>query len=216
MLFKCGVLMKIFFTNRGGDSWVDRNVEWLVSWFMLFFTCYKVNCIENEIDRACSTNNVTSLYEISIRWWEKKKLLGKIIWCMWAGWGTHGTVGWGTALQAVRSRVRLCHRNFSLTESFQPHCGHGVDWTSNRNEFQEYFLGAKGGRWVVLTILPPSYVSCHKIWEPQPPGNHGACPGLYRDCFTFTFMWTGLMWVKMGSVSGSLWIGDDTSRFMKG
>ena len=38
---------------------------------------------------------------------------------------------------------RWCHWNFSLTESFRPHCGPGVDSVSNRNEYQEYFLGVK-------------------------------------------------------------------------
>ena len=33
--------------------------------------------------------------------------------------------------------------NFSLTQSFQPHYGPGVDSSSNRNEYQEYFLGVK-------------------------------------------------------------------------
>ena len=51
---------------------------------------------------------------------------------------------------------RLCYWNFSLTQSFRPHCGPGVDSASNRNEHQEYFLGGKGGRCVELTILPPS------------------------------------------------------------
>jgi len=38
---------------------------------------------------------------------------------------------------------RWCHWNFSLTYSFQPHYGTGVDSASNRNEYQEYFLGVK-------------------------------------------------------------------------
>ena len=38
---------------------------------------------------------------------------------------------------------RWCHWNFSLTQSFQPHCGPGVDSASKRNEYQEYFLGVK-------------------------------------------------------------------------
>jgi hypothetical protein len=38
---------------------------------------------------------------------------------------------------------RLCHGNFSLKQSFWPHCGPGVDSTSNRSEYQEYFLGVK-------------------------------------------------------------------------
>jgi len=32
---------------------------------------------------------------------------------------------------------------FSLTQSFRPHYGPGVDSASNRNEYQEYFLGVK-------------------------------------------------------------------------
>jgi len=37
---------------------------------------------------------------------------------------------------------RWCHWNFSLT-SFRSHCGPGVDSASNRNKYQEYFLGVK-------------------------------------------------------------------------
>ena len=38
---------------------------------------------------------------------------------------------------------RWCHWNFLLTQSFQLHYGPGVDSASNRNEYQEYFLGVK-------------------------------------------------------------------------
>jgi hypothetical protein len=38
---------------------------------------------------------------------------------------------------------RWCHWNFLLTQSFQPHYGHGADSASNRNEYQKYFLGVK-------------------------------------------------------------------------
>ena len=38
---------------------------------------------------------------------------------------------------------RWCHWNFLLTCSFRPYCGAGVDSASNRNEYQEYFLGVK-------------------------------------------------------------------------
>jgi len=38
---------------------------------------------------------------------------------------------------------RWYHWNFSLTQSFQPHYGPGVDSTSKRNEYQEYFLVVK-------------------------------------------------------------------------
>ena len=36
---------------------------------------------------------------------------------------------------------RWCHWNFSLTKSFLPHGGPEIDSASNRNEYQEYFLG---------------------------------------------------------------------------
>jgi hypothetical protein len=43
-----------------------------------------------------------------------------------------------------RFNSQWCHWNFSLTLSFQPHYGPGVDAAYNRNEYQEYFLGVKG------------------------------------------------------------------------
>jgi len=46
-------------------------------------------------------------------------------------------------------------------------------------------VGGKGGRCVGLTPLPPSCADCLEIWDPQPPGTHRACPGLYWDCCTF-------------------------------
>ena len=51
---------------------------------------------------------------------------------------------------------RWCHWSFSFTKSFRPHCGPGVDSAPNRKEYQEYFLGGKGGRCVGLTTLPHS------------------------------------------------------------
>ena len=41
-------------------------------------------------------------------------------------------------------------------KSFRSHYGPGVDSASNRNEYQEYFLGVKSCRCVRLTTLPPS------------------------------------------------------------
>ena len=84
---------------------------------------------------------------------------------------------------------RECHWNFLLTQSCRLHCGPGVDWASDRNEYQEYFPGDKGGRCVWLTTLPPSCVDCLEIWEPQPPGTLRACPGLLRDHFSFLWLW---------------------------
>ena len=60
----------------------------------------------------------------------------------------------------------------------RPHYGPGVDSVSNINEYQEYFLGGKGGRCVGLTTLLHSCADCLEIWEPQPRGTLRACPGL--------------------------------------
>jgi hypothetical protein len=70
------------------------------------------------------------------------------------------------------------------------HYGPGVDSSSNRNEYQEYFLGGKGGRCVGITTLLPLPDDCLEMWEPHPPGTLRACPDLYRDCFTFAVVLT--------------------------
>ena len=51
---------------------------------------------------------------------------------------------------------KWCHWYFSLTQSFRSHYGPVVDSASNRNEYQEHFLGVKSGRCVRLTTLSPS------------------------------------------------------------
>jgi hypothetical protein len=74
-------------------------------------------------------------------------------------WRTRSSVvGWGTILQAGRSRVRFPMRSFdfSIDLNLQPDYGTGVDSTSNRNEYQESSWGLMGGRRVRLSTLPPS------------------------------------------------------------
>ena len=78
---------------------------------------------------------------------------------------------------------------------------------SNRNEYQGYFLGGKGGRYVGLTTLPSSCTDCLEIWEPQPPGNLRACPALYRDCFTLKDLFDSmriLLYTRWGFVISTL------------
>jgi hypothetical protein len=72
---------------------------------------------------------------------------------------------------------RWCHWNFSLTCSFRPHYGPGVDSASNRHEYQDDFRGwgGQGGRCVGLTASQPSCADCLEVWEPQPPGTFRAC-----------------------------------------
>ena len=55
------------------------------------------------------------------------------------------------------------------------HYGPAVDSVSNRNEYQEYFLGDEGGRCVGLTMLPPSFAN-----ELQPPATLQACNRLVQ------------------------------------
>jgi hypothetical protein len=73
---------------------------------------------------------------------------------------------------------RRCQWNFSVTQSCRSHYGYGVDSTSNRNEYQLYFLGGKDGLCVRLT-LPPS----GNLNFLEPSGPLQACNG--ADCFTF-------------------------------
>jgi hypothetical protein len=54
----------------------------------------------------------------------------------------------GTVVKVLRYKSegrcfdsRWCHWNFSLTLSFRSHYGPGVDLASNRNEYEENFLG---------------------------------------------------------------------------
>ena len=79
---------------------------------------------------------------------------------------------------------RWCHRNFSLTWSFRPHYYPGDYSACNRNEYQEYFLGDKGGRCVGLTKIPPSCTDCLEILVPSNCRNP---QGLHRDNLTFFF-----------------------------
>jgi hypothetical protein len=78
----------------------------------------------------------------------------------------------GTVVKVLRYKSedrwfdsRICHWNFSLTYSFRSHYGPGIDSASNRNEYQEHFLGVK------LAVrkadkLTTILCRCHAIWEP--------------------------------------------------
>jgi len=56
--------------------------------------------------------------------------------------------------------------------------GSGVDSASNRNDYQDYFLGVESSRCVELTNVPSSCADCLEKWEPQSPGTLRASPGL--------------------------------------
>ena len=75
-------------------------------------------------------------------------------------WTGHGVAQSVEAL-SYKPEGRGCHWTFSRAL--------GVDSASNRNEYQEYFLGGKGCPFVGLTNLPPSCAECHESREPQTP-----------------------------------------------
>ena len=71
-------------------------------------------------------------------------------------------------------------RFFVDIKSFRSHYGPGVESASNRNEYQEYFLGGKAGRCVRLTNLPSSCAFVMKSGNLnflEPSGPLQACNG---------------------------------------
>ena len=70
------------------------------------------------------------------------------------------------------------------------HYGPKVDSASNRNEYQVYFLGGKGGRCIRLTTLPPSCAVVMKSGNLnflEPSGSLQACNGTALH-LPFTFL----------------------------
>jgi len=95
---------------------------------------------------------------------------------------------------AVAQWLRCCVTNWKVAgsipdgvrglfidiKSLRSHYGSGVDSASNRNEYQEYFQGGKGGRCVRLTNLPPSCAVVTKSGNLnflEPSGPVQACNG---------------------------------------
>ena len=88
-------------------------------------------------------------------------------------------------LQIGRSLVRsqLVPLEFFIDiKSFRSHYGPGVDTASNRNEYQEYFLGGKGGRCIRLTACHHPVPLARNVgtltsWNPLGPS--GPVTGLF-------------------------------------
>ena len=72
---------------------------------------------------------------------------------------------------------------------FRSHYGPGVDSASNRNEYQEYFLGGKGGRCVRLTTVSPSCVVTKfgNLNFLEPSGPVEACNGTALPAYSFLY-----------------------------
>jgi len=78
--------------------------------------------------------------------------------------------------------IFLLNDNLSLLKRV-----HVIISASNGNEYQEFFMGGKGAWCVVLTTFPLSCADCLEMWKLQLPRILKACPGQFKDCFTFTF-----------------------------
>jgi hypothetical protein len=78
-----------------------------------------------------------------------------------------------------------CQRNFSLKNY-----GPGVDSTSYRNEYQEYFLGSKGGWCLGLTtyhLHMPIVWKCGSLNLLKPSGPVQTCNGIALPNFYFLY-----------------------------
>jgi len=76
-------------------------------------------------------------------------------------------------------------------KSFRSKYGPGVDSASNRNEYQVYFLGGKGGRCVRLKTLPPSWAIVIKYGNLnflEPSGHIGPVMGLIYLLLKYSYM----------------------------
>jgi hypothetical protein len=80
---------------------------------------------------------------------------------------------------------RWCHWNFLCRNP-------GFESVSNRNEYQDYFLGGKGGGFIGLTNLPPSCAVSLNFLEPKLPGILRAFTGLSGIALPFFIRYCAL------------------------
>jgi hypothetical protein len=118
-------------------------------------------------------------------------------------------------LQARRSRVRIPMKwifFFQFTLSFQPHYGLGLDWDSNRNEYQESSWEVKGCLRVRLTTLPSSMCrlsrKCESLDVSHPYGPPRPVTGIvfYYTPSSETFRIYLPQCVKAGASCKNYWV----------
>jgi hypothetical protein len=91
-------------------------------------------------------------------------------------------------LPAGKSPVRIPDEVnvFNLPNTSRRTRALGFDSASNRNEYQEFFLGIKSGRRLGLTTLPPSMSRMSENVGASTSRNPKGLHCLYEDHFTFT------------------------------
>ena len=60
--------------------------------------------------------------------------------------------------RTARDRFRLVSLDYSVTYSFRPYYGPGVDSATSENEYQEYFLGVKVTHMYIYSIYIYIYI----------------------------------------------------------
>ena len=107
-----------------------------------------------------------------------------ILWCLLQIIQLYVCINAALLVRRSRDWFLVVSLDFSVTCSFRPYHGPGVDSVPSENEYQENFLGVKvadaWGWWPFHLHVP----NVMKIWEPKPPGTLWATPGLLRDSFT--------------------------------
>lgn len=118
-----------------------------------------------------------------------------------------------------RSRVRFPLRNWGFCS--QLHCGSVVDSASSRDEYQDYHVGDKGGRFLWPTNLPPSCAICLEILETSNfmniKGLSRPVYGLPYPLFNGRWVMTDLVYIYHFSVRfilGNSWLGNGCFRYL--
>jgi hypothetical protein len=133
---------------------------WTLRWVHFLKVFLQLESLHDSHEHLCIESNITDH--------RQRRLKRRIFWlAFWMHWPTSRKVP--SSIPDVVS--------FLLIQSFRSHYGPGIDSVSNRNVYQEYFLGGVGkdGRSLGLTYSPPS---CLEIWETESSGALMACPGL--------------------------------------